>query len=741
VSTAGAPARQVIFAGLGIGAAVATIWLRYWLNNRFFFIDDAQAQVYPALHEIARLLKSGNPPWVSLRSWYGGNFAGEYVYGVFNPVSLLLIALIGGMNDLAQAAAILVGAHIALAGLGAFCLARHLGVSPPYAALASFATATNNFLLFWYGTAWFAGLVGFTWFVWAIFFLLRAADRAAQILPAAIAVFLVWTSGYPASVLATALFMLGYLGALVGVGRSWAVIGRSAVAGIAGTLMSLPALVPAWALYGQSLRSSADTYVTTFLSGSFTGLFSFSFPSFLPVMQTWGPSFIGKYGVVEMPFYYVGWFLLPALVYLDWGLLRRQKPADLVGLLVATVGFLILCRLPSLSLFRWSFKYIPYYGTASVLLGVSILSRPALLRLTWRRTMIGIAIVAVLAAVAISSSPTYWDVHLLSCMVLCGGLIGFFRLGLKSGDRAALYTLLLSVAVIAASCGVWGRNAELPDPGLTSKVALARFLGSEGRGQTVLNAADAFCCDLTHYDRRTPAPDEPGPELVARRSFAFGNVGYLSENHFINGYSTMQPAHLHRELCINHPWGLVCDEIFERLFQVDEATGVTVAELMGLDVIAVPHGEKMRRFMALAPAEWRRYRESDTGAAYRREGGHGGLPGTLSWVAEGVRVSDVVQRGLSETLRIAVDPSRTEPLLIFGRAWYPGYRARLDGQEIEVKPHRGYMVAVRLPKEARRAGVLELDYRLPGMPWSGMLAGVGLLLAVGAATWLPRDSS
>jgi hypothetical protein len=392
--------------------------------------------------------------------------------------------------------------------------------------------------------------------------------------------------------------------------------------------------------------------------------------------------------------------------------------------MVAVLGFLVLCRIPSLSLFRWSFKYIPYYGAGLILLGTLILSRPLLLRLSWRRTMVGIGLICVLAAVALASSMGYWRVHLFFWISLCAGLAGFYTLAVKPDSRAAIYALAVSAAVIAASCGVWRRNTELPDPGLTADVKQISYFGSEGHDQTVLNTTDPFCCDP-----------------VERSYFAFGSAGFLSKNRFINGYSTMQPASLHRELCVNHAWGLVCNQIFERIFRPDETTGETVADLMGLDIVAMPTGKKMHSFTALAPREWRRYRESDSGAAYRREAGIRKPGGTLSWVPESVRVSSAVQDGLSETLQISVDPSDADRRLIFSRSWYPGYRARLDGREIEVTAHRGYIVSVRLPKDASGESELELYYRLPGMPWTGLLAALGLLLAALVAALWPRNSS
>ena len=50
--------KEVVVCAVGAASALMVVWLHYWLNNRFYFIDDAQSQFYPALTEISRLLQS-----------------------------------------------------------------------------------------------------------------------------------------------------------------------------------------------------------------------------------------------------------------------------------------------------------------------------------------------------------------------------------------------------------------------------------------------------------------------------------------------------------------------------------------------------------------------------------------------------------------------------------------------------------------------------------------------------------
>ena len=65
--------------------------------------------------------------------------------------------------------------------------------------------------------------------------------------------------------------------------------------------------------------------------------------------------------------------------------------------------------------------------------------------------------------------------------------------------------------------------------------------------------------------------------------------------------------------------------------------------------------------------------------------------------------------------------------MVFRRALYPGFRARLDGRELPVVPVDLILPGVRLPAGSR--GRLELDYAPASLTIGAALAALALLAA------------
>ncbi|MGE0651934.1 MAG: hypothetical protein AB7P12_09315, partial [Alphaproteobacteria bacterium] len=78
-----------------------------------------------------------------------------------------------------------------------------------------------------------------------------------------------------------------------------------------------------------------------------------------------------------------------------------------------------------------------------------------------------------------------------------------------------------------------------------------------------------------------------------------------------------------------------------------------------------------------------------------------------------------------ETLLIKKREQRAQRM-IFARAYWPGYRATLNGVEIPVRTHADFLVAIDLPAGA--GGELVLSYQPPGWPFSLYIAGAALLM-------------
>jgi uncharacterized membrane protein YfhO len=80
--------------------------------------------------------------------------------------------------------------------------------------------------------------------------------------------------------------------------------------------------------------------------------------------------------------------------------------------------------------------------------------------------------------------------------------------------------------------------------------------------------------------------------------------------------------------------------------------------------------------------------------------------------------------------------AKEEGLILFSRAWYPGYRAFLGGKELEVRVANGLQPAVFILAQAD--GELVLRFAPPSVRNGLLLALTGLSLSVagpGFARW------
>jgi hypothetical protein len=89
-----------------------------------------------------------------------------------------------------------------------------------------------------------------------------------------------------------------------------------------------------------------------------------------------------------------------------------------------------------------------------------------------------------------------------------------------------------------------------------------------------------------------------------------------------------------------------------------------------------------------------------------------------------VDVSSIVESRLSVRCQVSNPSQKERGVVLFSRAWYPGYRAFLDGKEIEVHSVNGLQPAVFIAPGAR--GTLALEFAPKSVRY-------GLFAACGAA--------
>lgn len=155
-------------AAISIGLLVVAI--SYFIDPRFFYLDDKQLHFIPYMTDIAAHLLQGELPFLSISTIFGGNYSIDWQHGILNPTSLLSYLLAYSTDNLQLAGALAAAPYLSLLSLAIYLLSRSFGIGQGPALLFTTILATNNFLLYWAGPSWHNHLVGVTWFAWSWFF-------------------------------------------------------------------------------------------------------------------------------------------------------------------------------------------------------------------------------------------------------------------------------------------------------------------------------------------------------------------------------------------------------------------------------------------------------------------------------------------------------------------------------------------------------------------------------------------
>ncbi len=352
--------REILFAS-GAGAlVVASCLVLLWHNPLFFWNDDYEISVLPVFADVARSWSEGHLPLLSPYSWVCGNLAGEFQYGTFSVFVNAAVVLIWKLPlNFPQQAAALSMVHLFVLGVGAFLLARNRKLSPALSTMVALVAALNGWVICWAATDWFGALAAFAWLPWAWWGLERARDQTRskwRFLWPAPFVYLLVTGGFPYTVLMLGLLsvwlMIKSLGETHRLSIVWPLV--------LGLLLGLGLAAPAWLALLDHIHGSAREVQPA----------SAHFQWRVPLAAL--PGFI-------LPPWTVNWMdfsnrltphaateltcgLLPPVALLAGLIVRgrtlvRQIRWEL-GLLVFA---LVLSMLPSANVFRWSFRWLPFF--------------------------------------------------------------------------------------------------------------------------------------------------------------------------------------------------------------------------------------------------------------------------------------------------------------------------------------------------------------------------------------------
>jgi len=729
-------AGREILGACGAGTIVIFFCLLLlWHDPLVFWNDDYELSVLPVFADVARSWSEGHLPLLSPYSWVCSNLAGEFQYGTFSIFLNAAVVLIWKFPlTFPQQAAALSIAHLFVLAAGSFLLARGRKLSIPLSIFVALIAALNGWIICWGASDWFGALGAFAWLPWAWWGLEKSVGAAvlssglARLPPGTAA-----TTGHRKLLMIAAVWPAPFVYLLV-------------TGGFPYTVLMLAVLV-AW-LSIRSLGQTKNLFsIVPMLAGVALG-FGLSAPAWLALLDYVRGSARGAQAALAHWQWIVPWRTLPGFILPCWtvnwadfstrylphtatelacglvapaallgGLIHRGRKLvrqikwELALLLLA----LLLSMLPMFGVFRWSFRWLPFFHLVLAICAAEALQMPS--RLVPPTTAI---VLMVFGAIMMSlfhvggsyAFPLTWILICLAVFWLVAEMVvpnESLRRWLPA--FVTFVALLATYLWIPSNCGVpkynFSQELTKPEPLDRNRLYLAAY---------------------------SPA------EFAYRREYRSGPVGQVArpgntplwaQLHFINGYSPILAAGVARDFKF-FIHGEIDRDVGQYLVENQSGPGGMLEEL-GVDGIVIA------REIAVVPpmTGWRLEFSSDDGSVFHREGEPLARVRSINWI-DSLPEEEFITAAISaiddSRNRVAVDvdvPRGDKPALIkFSRPYFPGYIAQIGETKLTVDSDRGLIPIVKVPAGAH--GRLILTYRPWWLIWGGAVAAVsGFIFVVG----------
>jgi hypothetical protein len=711
--------RSDVLGAISAGATVVGFCvLLLWHDPLVFWNDDYELSVLPVFADIARSWSEGHWPILSPYSWVCGNLAGEFQYGVFSVFVNAAIIVIWKfpLTFPQQAAAVSIAHLFALAG-GAFLLARERRFSTPLSIFVALVASLSGWIICWGATDWFGALGAFTWLPWAWWGAERALDPGRtkwRFLWPAPFVYLLVTGGFPYTVLML-LLLIAWL-AIKSLVQTRSVL--SVLPMLFGVALGFGLSAPAWLAILDLVQGSARELQPAIAHWQWLVP-----PAALPglILPSWTVNWtdfssrLVPHTAVELACGLVAPAALIAGFIWRWRTLIPRIKWELVLLLVV----LLLCMIPTAGLFRWSFRWLPFFH---LILAICAAEALRSFQDSRRQGLANPATAAlalvILTAIAISIFHTGGKYAFPLVWILIGISALWFLLEFllpNSGFRRwapAVITFLAFLATylcIPTNCGVprYNFSQELlkPAPLDPARLYLSIYPWAE----------------LTYCIANKPQP--------AGQALRPGSTSMWAGLHFINGYSPIRPAGVAREFATTIH-GEINPAVGDNLLNHQAGEGGGLA-LLGVDGIVVA------REINLVPqpsSEWQLVVSADEGSVFHRRGAPFARVRSVTSIDSrpneqfaSATISNINDsRNFVET-DIDVASGDRPALLSFSRPYFRGYEARLGNQKLSVTSYRGLFPIVEVP--AGTHGRLTLVYRPAWLIWgSAIVAACALVI-------------
>ena len=720
------PTRTEIRGAFSAGfLVIAFCLILLWHNPLTFWNDDYELSVLPVFADMARSWSDGHWPILSPYSWVCGNLAGEFQYGTFSVFVNAAVILIWKFPlTFPQQAAALSIAHLFVLAIGAFLLARDRGLSVPLSIFVALIGSLNGWIICWGATDWFGALGAFTWLPWAWWGAERALDSRRTkwrfIWPAPF-VYLLVTGGFPYTVLML-LLLIAWLaiktmwerpqsrdGRQTQVPRAFAVL-PMLFGVVLGFGLSAPASLALFDLVQGSAREMQSTAAHLQWRVPFTAIPGLISP-WWTVNWTDFSTRSRPHTAAELACGLVAVSVLVAGFVSNARQLVRQIKWELVLLLLV----LLLCMVPTAGLFRWSFRWLPFFHLVLAICAAEVLQlKPG--SASPARTALGIVVLTSVAGLIFHKTGSYafpliWIfLGLASVWVCLPFLLRRSDFQLWAPVAITFFALLATYLLIPTNTGVprYSFSQELlkPAPLDPQRLYLSVYPWRELTYATVNK------------------PQSVGQTLRP------GSTSMWARLRFINGYSPIRAAGVAREFATSIH-GEINPDVGSNLLNHQAGTDGLLA-LMGVDGIVVA------REVDLTPqpdSEWELVVSTDEGNVFHRRSAPFSRVRSVTSIDsrpnEQFALATISQiNGSRNSVNADIDvPAGDRPaLLTFSRPYFRGYQAWLGHRKLPVTSHRGLFPVVEIPAGAH--GRLALIYRPVWLIWGTATAVVCALVIV-----------
>ena len=694
-----------------------------WHNPLLFWNDDYELSVLPVFADVARSWFEGHWPILSPYSWVCGNLAGEFQYGTFSVFINATVILIWKFPlTFPQQAAALSIAHLFVLAVGAFLLVRDRGFSIPLSTFAALVASLSGWIICWGATDWFGALGAFTWLPWAWWGAERALDPQRtkwRFLWPAPFVYLVVTGGFPYTVLML-LLLIGWLAIKAMWERPQSRDSRDTkvphifaiLPMLSGVVLGFGLSAPAWLAIldlvqgsARELQSPAAHWQWLVPPAALPGLI-------LPCWTVNWADFSSRYlshtatelasGLVA-PAALIAGFLWRGRV------VMRQIKWELVLLLIV----LLLCMIPTAGLFRWSFRWLPFFHLVlAICAGEALQMAPR--STTVATTALGLVLLTAIAMLLLRASGQYAFFFVWIFIALAAGW-SFSENVLRDSEfrrwipvSVTFLAFLATYFCLPTNCGVptynFSRELLKPAPLDPRRLYLSVYPWAE----------------LTYCVANKPQP--------VGQTLRPGSTSMWAGLHFINGYSPIRAAGVARKFGTSIH-GEISPEVGEYLLNHQAGEGGELTSI-GVDGIVVA------REVDITPhpsSDWEQVVSTDEGRVFHRRGAP--LERVRSVASIDSRPNEqfvlaTISHIDNSRNRVEVDvdvPNGDRPaLLTFSRPYFRGYQARLSDRKLAVTSYRGLFPVVEISPGTH--GRLALFYRPNWLIWGGAAAIASALI-------------